>query len=209
MDIYSTEEQQEEAIKKFLSKYGNALIGGFVAGLVGIYGYNWYQDKTLADQEAMSQKFAKIEQDNTLVKAEAESFIKENGDSGFAVLAAFKLAKSFVEEKQFDKAAEQLKWVAANSKDQAVVDLATLRLARVQVALGQSDDAYQALQASKTEAFTAQFAELRGDIDYQAGRIDQAREQYQLAADNDGLAGNPGLKMKLDNLATDNGTVAL
>ncbi|EWH12350.1 TPR-like domain-containing protein [Catenovulum agarivorans DS-2] len=209
MEIFSTEEQQEEAIKNFLSKYSNAIIGGFVAGLVGIYGYNWYQDKTIADQEAMSQEFTQIESETGLNKEQAAEFVVQNSESGFAVLASFKLAKAFVEEQAFDKAAEQLKWVINNSEDASVVDLATVRLARVQIALGQSEQAYTLLSAPKTEAFVAQFAELKGDIDYKAGRIDQAREQYQLAADNDGLTGNPGLKMKLDNLATDNGTVAL
>ncbi|WP_143872383.1 YfgM family protein [Catenovulum sediminis] len=209
MEIYSTEEQQVEAIKKFWSKYGTAIIVGSVLGLGGIYGYKVFQNKQIEKLEAQSLAYSKIESNEQLDKKAAESYIQENTDSGFAVLAAFKLAKSFVAEQQYQQAADQLKWVTKNTSDLALQDLATVRLARVLIAFEKSEEALALVGQPNTEAFTAQFAEIRGDIHLQKNDKDKARTAYQLAADNGGLTANPALKMKLDNLAVSNGTVAL
>ncbi|MCU4676994.1 tetratricopeptide repeat protein [Catenovulum sp. 2E275] len=210
MEIYSTEEQQVEAIKSIWSKYGGAIIGGVVVGLASIYGWNWYQDNEKATQEAQSlayqQATENVSVDNT---AKVQSFIEAEKGSGLATLAALQLAKTYVEANQLDKAAEQLKWAKDNTQDKSVQDLATYRLARIEFAQGNADAALDLVNAPNSEAFTAQFAELRGDILLSQGDADKARGEYQTAADNDGLMGNPGLKMKLDNLAQDNGTVAL
>ena len=41
MDIYSTEEQQVDAIKQFWKDYGSSIIVGAVVGLGGLYGWNY------------------------------------------------------------------------------------------------------------------------------------------------------------------------
>ncbi len=210
MEIYSTEEQQVEAIKSIWSKYGNAMIGGVVIGLAGIYGWNWYQDDVKATQEAQSLAYQQaVEGISAQSSDKVESFISAESDSGYATLAALKLAKSFVEAGELNKASEQLNWVVANNKDAAIKDLATYRLARIEFSSGSAEKALQAVAKPESEAFISQFAELRGDIYLSQGDNEKARNEYQTAADNDGLAGNPGLKMKLDNLAEDNGAVAL
>lgn len=210
MEIYSTEEQQVEAIKSFWSKYGSAIIGGVVVGLASIYGWNWYQANQQAEQEAQSLAYQEATKNVSATNSESvQTFIENEADSGYASLAALQLAKSFVESNELNKAATQLKWVADNSDDSALVDLATYRLARVLIASGDSEQALKLVQQPQTSAFTAQFAELKGDILLNQGDESAARTAYQTAADNDGLAGNPGLKMKLDNLTQDNGTVSL
>ncbi|WAJ69015.1 YfgM family protein [Catenovulum adriaticum] len=210
MEIYSTEEQQVEAIKSFWSKYGNAIIGGVVVGLASIYGWNWYQSNQKAEQEAQSLAYQDATENLSVANSEqVQTFIESEADSGYASLAALQLAKSFVEAGELTQASTQLKWVADNSNDPALIDLATYRLARVLIASGDSEQALALVQQPETTAFTAQFSELKGDILLEKGDESGARSAYQTAADNDGLAGNPGLKMKLDNLAQDNGTVSL
>lgn len=210
MEIYSTEEQQVEAIKSFWSKYGNAIIGGVVIGLASIYGWNWYQSNQQAEQETQSLAYQDATANLSAANSEqVQTFIESEAGSGYASLAALQLAKSFVEADELTQAATQLKWVADNSNDPALVDLATYRLARVLIASGDSEQALALVQQPETTAFTAQFSELKGDILLEKGDESAARSAYQTAADNDGLAGNPGLKMKLDNLTQDNGTVSL
>ncbi|KMT64788.1 YfgM family protein [Catenovulum maritimum] len=207
MEIYSTEEQQVEAIKSFWAKYGNAAIGGVIIGLASIYGFNAYQDSQLETQEANSNAYVAASESNEASKL--ASYVESNKDSGYATLAALKLAKIYVEQDDLAQAKTQLKWVAANAADSSLVDLANLRLARILVSEANLDEALSLVQVSKTEAFTAQFAELVGDIQLAKEDSSAARIAYQKAADNGGLTSNPGLKMKLDNLAVDNGIVAV
>ena len=44
MEIYSTEEQQVDAIKQFAKEYGPSILIGAVVGLGGLYGWNTYSD---------------------------------------------------------------------------------------------------------------------------------------------------------------------
>ena len=44
MEIYSTEEQQVDAIKQFWKDYGNSILIGAVVGLGGLYAWNYYSD---------------------------------------------------------------------------------------------------------------------------------------------------------------------
>ncbi len=41
MEIYSSEEQQVEAIKRFWQQYGKAILGGVVLGLAALYGFRF------------------------------------------------------------------------------------------------------------------------------------------------------------------------
>lgn len=51
MEIYSSEEQQVEAIKRFWQDYGKAIVGGVVLGLAALYGFRFYQ----ADQREAAE----------------------------------------------------------------------------------------------------------------------------------------------------------
>ena len=39
MEIYNTEEQQVEAIKRFFREHGLSMVAGIVIGLGGLYGF--------------------------------------------------------------------------------------------------------------------------------------------------------------------------
>ncbi len=47
MEIYNSEEQQVEAIKRFWKENGTAIIAGVVLGLGGLYGWRYFQDQQL------------------------------------------------------------------------------------------------------------------------------------------------------------------
>lgn len=207
MEIYSTEEQQVEAIKSFWSKYGIAIVGGVVVGLASIYGWNYSQEKSLETQGEYSNAYTKaIESTETDTIA---AFVAENTESGYSTLAALQLAKLYVEANNYEDAKKQLQTVIAQDKDVAIVDLASLRLARILVAQTLYDEALVIVEKPQTEAYTAQFSELLGDIKLVQGDSNAARSAYQTAMDNSNTASNPGLKMKLDNLAVDNGIVTV
>ena len=60
MEIYNTEEQQVEAIKRFFHEHGLSIAAGIVIGLGGLYGFRYYQAKQLEAQETQSAAYAAL-----------------------------------------------------------------------------------------------------------------------------------------------------
>ena len=55
VEIYSTEEQQVDAIKQFWKDYGTSILIGAVVGLGGLYAWNYYSDVKVAQAEEASK----------------------------------------------------------------------------------------------------------------------------------------------------------
>ncbi|SHH33151.1 YfgM family protein [Ferrimonas marina] len=203
MEIYSTEEQQVEAIKTFWKEYGMSIIGGAVLGLGGLFGWNAYQDHQETQRESASTDFAKIVESSASadeVRAAADAFRAEHGNAGYLALTDLLEARTAVESGDLARA-ESLLSGAIGQLDSSVAPLAQLRLARVQIAQDNLAAAEATLATISNEAFVVQRDELKGDLFKQKGELQAAREAYQSALDAGGALTNPGLQMKLDDLA--------
>ena len=208
MEIYSTEEQQVEAIKSFWKENGTQIILGAVLGLGGFSAWNYYVDKQMEAKEAASTSYESlvktlsaddVKYDN--VTSELAAFTKEHGASGYGVFVQLIAAKQAVQEAQFDKAAEHLTTASTLAEQPSLKDLVTIRLARVEIQLTNYDNALASLATVTSSGYQARVDELKGDIYLAKGDEDQARTSYQAAADNGGLEGNSILEMKLNDLA--------
>ncbi|MCQ8878762.1 tetratricopeptide repeat protein [Pseudoalteromonas shioyasakiensis] len=200
MDIYSTEEQQAEAIKRFFRENGITLALGVVIGLGGLYGWKAYNQNQITTAESASDAYTTLVESGEVLGA-ADSFMTDNQYTNYSVLAAFVAAKEAVEKDQLDVANEKLSWIVTNVDNAELKATATTRLARVQIAQEQYDQALSTLNAPLEETFKATVAELKGDIHTAQGNTEQARTAYQAAADAGGLENNPLLQIKLDDLA--------
>ena len=200
MEIYSTEEQQAEAIKRFFRENGLSLALGVIVGLGGLYGWKAYNQNQITTAEQASDAYTKLVESDSVL-ASADAFISENKDTQYATLAAFVAAKEAVDAQNLDLANKKLSWIVTNVDNAQLKAIATTRLARVQIAQQQYDDALSTLNAPLPEAFNANVAELKGDIYTQQGNKEQARVAYQAAVDAGGLTSNPLLQIKLDDLA--------
>lgn len=205
MEVYSTEEQQAEAIKGFFRDNGVALAVGVVLGLGGLYGWKAYNQHTIKTTESLSDSYTQLVenagQEGSTLLTDADEFIKTNSNSSYSVLAAFVTAKEAVEKDDLDKAAEKLSWISVNSKNTEFKALAFTRLARIQLEQKQFDAALATLANTLPESFKATVAELKGDIYVAKNENEQARNAYQAAVDAGGLENNTLLQIKLDNLA--------
>ena len=205
MEVYSTEEQQEEAIKKAIKDNWLVVLIGAALGLGGVYGWRYYAASVIAQQAADSDDYNMIVEKatdaNVDLVAQAKEYISSHDNKSYTVMMALVAAKNAVEKKDLDEAASQLSWAAKNSNQDSFKAVITVRLARVQVEQQKFDQALTTLTATLPASFTSQVEELRGDIYLRQGEADKARTAYQLAADHDGLEGNNGLQFKMDNLA--------
>ena len=208
MEIYNTEEQQVEAIKRFWKQNGVSIIAGVVIGLAGLYGFRFYQEQQVATIHGQSSQYAalvdKIAAEGTDKSAwliEAQTFIETNPSSSYAVLTALLAAKEAVQAKDFGVAEKQLAWAIANTKTPEIIAVATLRLARVQTEQANYEAALSTLNATLPKSFIAQQQELKGDVLLKSGDEVKAKAAYQaaLAAAEDGKS--PLLQVKLNELA--------
>ncbi|MGY3863055.1 MULTISPECIES: YfgM family protein [Aeromonas] len=204
MEVYTTEEQQVEVIKEWWKENGTSVIAGTVIGLVGLFGwryYNQYQQQTMeASSHAYNQVITQLAKGDAAGFEQAEQFVSANKGDSYGELAALQLAAAAVKAGKLDLAAEQLTQVAT-SGDESIRPIAALRLARVLNDQGKADDALAQLGKINSDAFKAQVAEVRGDILQKQGKIEEARDAYQAAADAGGLQGSQELKLKMDDLA--------
>jgi len=208
MEIYNTEEQQVEAIKRFWKQNGVSIIAGVVIGLAGLYGFRFYQSQQVEAIEGQSSQYAALIEkvaaegaDKSAWLIQAQTFIEANPGSSYAVLTALLAAKEAVLAKDYVVAEKQLAWVVANTKTPEITAVATLRLARVQTEQANYEAALSTLTATLPKSFTEQQQELKGDVLLKSGDEVKAKAAYQaaLAAAEEGK--NPLLQVKLNELA--------
>ncbi|MFT5541432.1 MAG: putative negative regulator of RcsB-dependent stress response [Glaciecola sp.] len=181
MERYETEEQQVEAIKGFWKENGTAILVGIGIGLAGLFGWQYYNESTIAKKETQSLAFQSavegLDAENGV--SAAETFVKDNADSGYAVLASLVAAQKAVEESNFETAKMHLSMAVSNSPSKAIGDLARIRLARVENQLGDTAGALTTLGLVENDAYSDQVQEIKGDIYVATKEFDKAKASYE------------------------------
>ena len=206
MASHYEDEAEVENLKRWWKENWKSLVAGLVIGLGAIGGYEGYRRYQAAQAEQASQIYEDLKAAVTAKKADEASalgdkLIADFAKTPYAASAALRLAQQGVELGKLDDAAKRLQWVADNSKDDGLRDLAKLRLARVLWQQKKNDDALK-LTDGEHGAYNALFSELRGDIKLSQGDRAAARSAYEAAVKaSDATAVDPGLQRKVDELA--------
>ncbi len=209
-----TEEEQIEAIKNWWKENGKQTVVAVAIVAAGWFGFQEYKAQEQVTGEAASAIYQQVltinasvdEADKGRRSLLLDQLTGEYKDTVYAQYAALFNAKDAVDADDLALAETQLRSVMDNSKDEALVQLATVRLARVLLAMDKGDEAFTLVQVSGSPAFEAEYEETKGDILYAKGDQDGARDAYSkavVAAQRIG-ANNPVLQMKLDDLAVSN-----
>lgn len=206
MEVYTTENEQVDALRRFFAENGKALAVGVVLGIGALVGWRLWQSHQDSNMLAASQSYQQTSEALAAGKsgdvAAAEQFIQANSNS-YGVMAALELAKHFVEQKDFAKAEQQLVLAQGKAKEDNLLSVVNLRLARVQLQEKKLDEALKTLDGVKGEGWAAMLADIRGDVLLAKGDAKGAREAY-----SKGLESNPSqaqqalLRMKLNNLSS-------
>lgn len=210
MDVYTTEEEQIEAIRKWWRENGKSIIFGIVIGLGAVFGWRTWQEHRITQAEDASALFQNalgaLRSDSPdEAEAPATEIVDHYGGTGYAVLARLLLAKLAVDNDDLDKAAEQLQQ-ALKQNGEATLDLAIrLRLARVRLAQQQYDAALSLLDTSDRGEYGPAYDEVRGDILAARGDRQAAMEAYRQAmlASQERSADTSVLEMKMDELGAE------
>ena len=208
MDIYQTEEEQVEALKKWWAQNGKSAIFGVVLGLAAIFGWREWQDYETSQAASASLLYQDLviaarENDIGDMEKNAKKITAQYGSTAYAMFARLSLARIAVEKGELDEAATELQLALDEVSEDSLQHIIRLRLARVLVAADKPAEAGKVLaQQQQRGKFEVGYLELEADLLRQDNKLDGARDAYQKALT---LAQGSGqdttiLDMKLDDL---------
>lgn len=208
MEVYATDEERVEALKKWWKENGKSLIAGVALGLSALFGWQaWVAGKN-SEAESVSNHYTRMVATLEAGKHEeaqqqAAEIIGQFSKSPYAVLAALSIASLKVEQDDLLGASTQLQWALEHAALEEMQQLIRLRLARVQLALDETDQALATLSGVDAGSFLPAYEELMGDVYAKQGQYAQAMEAYGNALGK--LEFNSQhralLQLKLDDLA--------
>jgi predicted negative regulator of RcsB-dependent stress response len=183
-----TDQQQEEALRRWWSANWTWVIAGVVIGIAVLGGWQYWQQRKITHAEAAEQLYRDFSVALTagdVTKAEdlLKNLEQQHGGSPYTDQSHLALASVDVNAGKYEQALSELKPVAAGATDKALRPIAQLRLARVQLQMGHHDEALAALDVNQAGAFVAQYQEVRGDALFAKGDMSGAKQAYQLALD--------------------------
>ncbi|MEQ4690350.1 YfgM family protein [Providencia manganoxydans] len=205
MEVYTNENDQVDAIKRFFANNGVALVVGLVLGVGAVFGWNYWQShKTNVLQES-AQKFENISTQLHSGSAQgieaAQKFAAETNDV-YSAMIGLELAQVAVDKGDLAMAEKSLANALEKAKTEDMADLINLRLARVQLALGNADAALASIGNIKAKSWQAAAQDVRGDALLQKGDIAGAKAAYTQGLDSEGSQTLKGLlTLKLNNVS--------
>lgn len=210
VEIYDAHEQSE-IVKKWLRENGSAIVMGLVIAFGGLFGYKQWQSWQETTRQQASTEYEVMDQllEGGQLDAAMDNYQNlkdEFPDSPYTSMAALKMARARLEVDQPDIAIGLYESVVEKGSPRALVVVARERLSRVLLDQGRPEDALATLQvAGEIDGFEARYAETRGDILFELGRMDEAVSAYREALDSleEGIGDRGKLVMKLEAMGAD------
>lgn len=209
MAAYDLEEQEQLAsLKAWWQEKGNLVLTVVTLVLFALaawQGWNYYQRNQAVQASGMYDAVQKAAQagDLKLVRESAGAVMEHYPRTAYAAMAALVSAKAHFQAGDLKTAHAQLAWVAENTKDEGLQDIARLRLASVMLDEKAYDEALKTLDAKHGAAFDALFLASRGDVLVAQAKPDEARTSYKSAldqADPKDAALRASIQLRLDAL---------
>ena len=230
MDVYRTDEEQVEALRKWWLENGKSIIAGIVIGLSAIYGWGdlgeevgHHLDVRVADDDHVGAfdhlrllrasrlgrsrrrriEHQSVRQGETDSASKyAKSILDDYHSTSYARFAELLLARIAVDDKDYASAEGHLRQVMAKASNDQIRHIARLRLARLLTAQDKFKEAEALLNISDKGKFLADYEELLGDIFIRQGMTEAAQNAYKQALANSNASEQDRsiLQMKMDEL---------
>jgi len=191
VEIYETEEQQLEALKKWWKENGKSALVGLGVGIAVILGWNYWQEYKKEQTEQASSLYDQLLKATQSDKKDSALKLAERIQSQFASTeyAAYSgLLQAKIKVEQGDVAtARKLFEKIASGSNKELANIAQIRLVRLMMANKEYEQALQIINGidpSKAVSFSGNFDELVGDLYVALDRLDQARTSYENALRN-------------------------
>jgi len=211
MDSYQTEEEQVESIKKWWADNSRSIIFGVALGLIGLFGWQSWQEKTRTSMLEASDAYQQLVQTMKGSKFDeaillASEIDETYADTPYAALAGLHKAKAQVETANHTDAVESLEKVAITASNQSIQHIARVRAFKLRIANGDMsgviadiDTLIDGNESLKSGEFVSQYETLKGDAYRLLGNTEKARYAY-VAGLRTATIGQRLIQLKLDNL---------
>ena len=186
---FDLEEQEKiDALKDWWKRYGTTLILAVLvvsASVAAIQGWRLYQYKQTEQAATLYGNLQNLKPQNDAKKIReiAGAIIDKYPKTSYAPRAALIAAHANYAANDAKSAKAQLQWVIEHTKELALKQIASLRLAGVLLDEKNYADALKLLDKPVDPAFAGLTADLRGDVLAAQGKRVEARAVYQTALD--------------------------
>lgn len=207
MEVYRSDEEQLEALKKWWNENGRSVIFGIVIGVSVVVGWGAWKSYNTTTAEQASDLFDQLLQAVEEKKSDSalklsERLIEKYGGSSYAVYANFFLAKLQLEKNEPEPARQALNSILTGDADENYKHIARLRLIRVLAIDGAAESGLKMIadvNLARSGEFEGSYEELRGDLYRILKKENEARASYQRAQQLG--TSSPYIQLKLDDLA--------
>lgn len=205
-EVYETEEEQIDAIKRWWKENGKSIVLGFVLGIGGIGGFRYWQSNVEEQAKIGSMHFEEVValsvKDKKVFDVKLDEVKTQHSGKSYADLSAFVAAKKLVDEKDYKAAKQQLEWIVQNSSHKSFEHVARIRLVKIMLQLNETKEALDLIKDLKSTGFESTYAELRGDVYAALHEYAKSKAEYQVALNklNSGDRRGAAIEMKSNNL---------
>ena len=184
----SQEQEQMDALKAWWKDNGKWLmltVALVVGGVAAVRGWQSYQNNQAGGAAIL---YAELEMqlgsnDPKRINDAAAAVMDKFSSTAYAPRAALMAAQINIHVRDLARAKTQLQWVIDHSAESGLQNVARLKLASVMLDEKNYTDALKLLETTSAEAYTALFADLRGDVLSAQGKVEEARTAYKQALD--------------------------
>jgi len=205
MEIYDTEEEQVEALKRWWKENGTSTLVGIGLAIAVVLGWDYWksykQEQALKASALYDQilKRSAAGNDSDVEKIAAQ-LQQKYASTAYADYAQLFLAKSQVAKNALAEAETTLDKLMKTA-DSEISNLARIRLVRVKLASEKYEEGLQLIAMADPEAtkgFGGIYDELTGDLYVGLGRLAEARTAYTSALRSG--SNSPFIQFKLDDI---------
>jgi predicted negative regulator of RcsB-dependent stress response len=177
------EHEQSEVVRKWLKDNVGTMLWGVIGGLLLVSGYEYWQRYARDRQEQAEAQYVSytqaLEKKDESAAPQLAALLRDKfPSSAYASFAALRESEQALAKGDAKAAAADLEFVRGHAKLPELTELATIRLARLQLAQGQADQALKLVGELKPEAYRALALEIKGDALRALKREAEARTAY-------------------------------
>ncbi|MCD6045391.1 MAG: hypothetical protein K0R48_554 [Gammaproteobacteria bacterium] len=210
MEEYYNADDQAQAVKAWLRKYGFSIVIGLALGIALFYAVQFFMTKRVIASEKAADAYVTLlnstaTANNPQTTAIAADIVKKYPKTPYASMAQLFAAQIAVNAAQYDKADTQLQWVIDHSKVNSFRQIARIRLARVLLQQQKIGEAERVLKKVDDKTYIPLIETIKGDIYFTQKQYEEAKNAYKSAFNGasqfSGLASMLQMKLSAPELA--------